>query len=178
MEWTAGCESQAPWGWECECGLLSEHTSQFCWSCGKPATGGTPVALNPQSAPQSALETDATTSFGALQREVDTLDEDPVVQPAVLAPTVLRAPLRVVDAAGRTLLSLDGLDEGPVLRLFNLAGEAAVCIGVTPDGGAITVSSGDGPPQVMLLSTPTGGYVGVTHPDGRAAAELRAERDG
>ena len=39
----ATSEAASPWGWRCECGLLSEHTSLFCWSCGKPASGGTPL---------------------------------------------------------------------------------------------------------------------------------------
>jgi hypothetical protein len=74
---------------------------------------------------------------------------------------VLKAPLSIVNAEGKTLLRVTESQSDPVLCMYDAEGNVSVMISSREGGGRVTVCRGDGKPLATLIAGKDGGFVGA-----------------
>ena len=104
------------------------------------------------------------------------------VRPAVTQEkgTTVKAPFRVVDKEGRTLLNVHVFEGRAALSLLDQDGKSAVSISATADGGGVMhLSNRDGKPAIVMGADDDGGGVmDLSNRDGKRVIVMGAGADG
>lgn len=93
--------------------------------------------------------------------------------PSATANTVLRAPVQVVDASGRVLLSVE--NSGSRTNVTVSPGDGSLAVRITADrdsGGSVNVLNSASAPVASLGRTAKSGTLFITDIEGKVAAEL------
>jgi hypothetical protein len=104
----------------------------------------------------------------------------PALTQQAAAPTVVRAPFRVVDEDGKLLLEIARDRDGAALRLRNAAGGTAAILWADAAGGNINLINAAGKPSVSMTTRDdnAGGEIAVCNKDGTTLGSLFAREDG
>ncbi|HEU4752523.1 MAG TPA: hypothetical protein VFU47_05390 [Armatimonadota bacterium] len=86
-----------------------------------------------------------------------------------------RAPFRVVNAGGRTLLEVTEDERGPRVRLLGRDGTVITELGATPEGGALLIHNDEGATAAVLGTVQDGGFLDIQTEEGEHAAVVAAQ---